>query len=153
MRRTLFPATLPFDRPPARLDQLEARGRTPFYVLAWRIPFMDLALFPREYRGIGEWYNNEWYATKQKHGIKQQLREPYVQDRVRPGDKDDDVIYFIIATNRRKSDLTPDSLDIHVAKEPLLDVYEPMDNPDVQLGDPIWYRVGSFEDQVLSTTA
>ncbi|KAF7295390.1 hypothetical protein MIND_01078600 [Mycena indigotica] len=144
--KTLHPATLPFDQPPPQLNQNDAWGRTPFYILAWRVWNSDLSIYPNEFVPVDKYFTKAWYTTRRKHGISQHTRQPYVLCSIRP-DEESDILYFIAATNRHRFDLTPDSLDIRITKETLQDIYEPYERElGEQLTDPIWYRVGAFDD-------
>ncbi|KAF7295404.1 hypothetical protein MIND_01080000 [Mycena indigotica] len=149
--RTRFPATLPFDQPPARVDQDDPRGVTPLYILAWRVPPRDLGLYPRQFSTVNPYYTKMWCEAREKEDMKQHISRPLVFNCIRD-DEDSDVMYFVVDSNNKRRRIALDSLDMRLAKETLEEFYDPRDEPDAKLGNPLWYRVGSFDDHVPATT-
>ncbi|KAF7311496.1 Cytochrome P450 [Mycena kentingensis (nom. inval.)] len=147
-KRTGHPATFPIDQRPPPFRYFDPkRGLTPSYILAWRVSRLDLGLGMFGYRGIQTRYLEHWWAAVERDGIAELEVDPVIlQNRVSSTD-DEDAFYFIVSTNHSKNGLklTRDSLAIKLAKDAFLHCYRPYDEERPHVGDPIWYRMGSFE--------
>ncbi|KAF7295419.1 hypothetical protein MIND_01081500 [Mycena indigotica] len=150
--KTLFPATLPFDQPPPRFKQVEARGQTPFYILAWRVHNNKLDIIDNQWPSVDKHYQKCWYHTIKRHALRRSPTEPYVMNNIL-SDGDQRQMYFVTHTNMRPLDIAPDCLQVRMAREVLEEFYLPyVDDPDDVLGDPVWYRVGPFKDATPKET-
>ncbi|KAF7295423.1 hypothetical protein MIND_01081900 [Mycena indigotica] len=150
--KTLFPATQPFNQPPPLVKQVDARGQTPFYILAWKVHNNKLDILDNQFPSVDTHYQKCWYKTITKHAVRESIAEPYVLTNILcNGDRRH--MYFITHTNLHPFDLTPDCLEVRLAREALEEFYIPyVDDPDDVLGDPVWYRVGLFKDATPKET-